>query len=335
MPLRKIKKTAKKTAIQKPRRSSRHRRDVPASARRQSARSHVRHPKAAKKQPGELFEALLKLQARLRAPDGCPWDREQTHATLRTYLIEEAYEVLDAIESADPQATAEELGDLLLQVVFHAQLAQEAGTFDISQVITGIHEKMVRRHPHVFGNAKAGSATEVVKNWEELKAQEKSTKKGLLPSSASRDTTKSLLKAVPRSLPALLEAYELARQVSKVGFDWEDVQGVLDKLQEETREVQAAVSIGDSASIEDEVGDLLFVVINLARHLRIDPEVSLKKANLKFRTRFLFMEKVSNRNKKSLKHYSKEALEVLWNRAKTRETTSSPNTRYHGDESAQ
>ena len=269
-------------------------------------------PKSARRQPGKRFEGLVALQARLRAPGGCPWDREQTHQTLKTYLIEEAYEVLDALETGDPRELSEELGDLLLQILFHADIAREAGRFDISDVISGIHDKMVRRHPHVFGAVKADTSEQVLKNWAQLKAQEKqkvAQPKQLLPSA---------LEGIPRSLPALIEAYQLTRRAAQVGFDWETVEGIFTKLREETSELRVALSEPDRAHREEEVGDLLFVAVNLARFLGFDPEVALKHSNLKFKLRFRNMELDAAHSGQRLAQLSKEELEVLWEAAKKR-----------------
>ncbi len=276
----------------------------------------LRNSKASRKSAGKLFEALVAVQARLRAPGGCPWDREQTHATLRTYLIEEAYEVLDAIEKGNPEDLAEELGDLLLQVLFHADLARETGSFDISDVITGIHDKMIRRHPHVFGNVKAETAGEVLKNWAQLKAKEKLAAS---PDTAALQTrSPSALDGVPRNLPALLEAYQITRRAAQVGFDWEHVEGIFEKLQEETAELRAALAVSDGRAVEEEVGDLLFSLVNLARFLKIDPEVALKHSNLKFKQRFQNMEGIASGAGQALSQSSKEELEVLWASAKTK-----------------
>jgi tetrapyrrole methylase family protein/MazG family protein len=270
-------------------------------------------PKSARRQPGKLFEDLVALQARLRAPGGCPWDREQTHHTLKTYLIEEAYEVLDALEQGDPKELSEELGDLLLQILFHADIAKEAERFDISDVIFGIHEKMVRRHPHVFGAVKADTSEQVLKNWAQLKAQEKRQTVQLKPA------LPSALEGIPRSLPALIEAYQLTRRAAQVGFDWETVEGIFTKLREETSELRVALSEPDRARREEEVGDLLFVAVNLARFLGFDPEVSLKHSNLKFKLRFQNMEKDAAHSGQRVSQLSKEELEVLWEAAKKRE----------------
>lgn len=272
----------------------------------------------ASKKIGKAFEALVALQARLRAPNGCPWDREQTHASLRTYLVEETYEVLDALESGDARKFADELGDLLLQIVFHAQLAAEAAKFDIADVIEQIYTKMVRRHPHVFGNVRADTSAQVLKNWEQLKAEEKAKSKN---SRASRGAATSILDAVPRSLPALLEAHQLTRRAANVGFDWTDVNGIFDKLAEETAELKSAAGVLASGNrggedVEEEIGDLLFVGVNLARFLGFDAGIALKKANRKFARRFRAMERVAAGRGQILKDLSAQQLDSLWNEVK-------------------
>jgi MazG family protein len=270
-------------------------------------------PKSARRQPGKRFEDLVALQARLRAPGGCPWDREQTHQTLKTYLIEEAYEALDALEHGDPKQLTEELGDLLLQILFHADIGKQAGHFDIADVISGIHEKLVRRHPHVFGNVKAETPEQVRKNWAQLKAKEK---KDAAP---AMQLLPSALEGIPRSLPALLEAYQLTRRAAQVGFDWETAEGLFAKLHEETSELRVALSQPDQSRREEEVGDLLFVAVNIARFLGFDPEVALKHSNLKFKSRFQNMEADAARSGQRLAQLSKAELEVLWAAAKNRE----------------
>jgi MazG family protein len=272
-----------------------------------------KHSKSARRQTGKLFEDLVALQARLRAPGGCPWDREQTHHTLKTYLIEETYEVLDALEHGDPQELTEELGDLLLQILFHADIGREAGRFDIADVISGIHEKMVRRHPHVFGKVKADTSAQVLKNWAQLKALEKKEV------AASTQLLPSALEGIPRSLPALLEAHQLTRRAAQVGFDWETVEGIFAKLREEISELRETLSQPDRSRREEEVGDLLFVVVNLARFLGLDSEVALKHSNLKFKLRFQNMEADAARSGQRLAQLSKDELEALWDAAKKRE----------------
>jgi nucleoside triphosphate diphosphatase len=274
-----------------------------------------KHPKSAALQPGKLFEGLVAIQARLRAPGGCPWDREQTHHTLKTYLIEEAYEVLDALEQGNADELTEELGDLLLQILFHADIAREAGRFDITHVISAIQDKLVRRHPHVFGKVKADTAEQVLKNWVQLKAREKN------PGDSSEQSLPSALEGIPRSLPALLEAYQLTRRAAQVGFDWETVEGIFTKLHEETSELRVALSDSDRSRREEELGDLLFVAVNMTRFLGFDPEVALKHSNLKFKLRFQNMEEEAASSGQRLAQLSKEELEVLWEAAKKRERT--------------
>jgi MazG family protein len=295
------------------------RRSASKPVRRQIAKAPSSIAKSSGKRIGKLFEDLVAVQARLRAPGGCPWDREQTHLTLRTYLIEETYEVLDAIENGNSQDLAEELGDLLLQVLFHADLARETGAFDISHVIVGIHDKMVRRHPHVFGDVKAETAGEVLKNWAQLKAKEKlaTSPKGVTPPKSAP----SVLDGVPRNLPALLEAYQMARRAAQVGFDWERVEGIFEKLDEETVELRAALATSDRRSVEEEVGDILISVVNLARFLGLDPEVTLKHSNLKFKERFQEMERKALSSGRHLSQLSKEELERLWVAAKVKALT--------------
>jgi tetrapyrrole methylase family protein / MazG family protein len=285
--------------------------------------------KSVKKTPanpsfGKLFENLVELQIRLLAPNGCPWDREQTHESLRTYLIEEAYEVLDALESGDPDKFAEELGDLLLQIIFHSQLASQAGRFNVGDVIERVHTKMVRRHPHVFGTDKADSAAQVLKNWEQLKAEERRQDRearGVSANEASEDKFASLLSGIPRTLPAVMEAHQLTRRASRVGFDWPNVAGVLEKLREEIQELETEIANGNAAKIESEAGDLLFSVVNVVRFLKLDPEISLKKANRKFVDRFREMEKESAAAGKKLADLNATELDALWISAKARESS--------------
>jgi MazG family protein len=271
---------------------------------------------------GKRFEKLVALQARLRGPNGCPWDREQTHESLRKFLIEEAYEVLDAMESGDPRKFSEELGDLLLQVVFHAIVAEESGGFTMSDVIESVHTKMVRRHPHVFGDVKAGTSAAVLKNWEQIKAEERAAEGKPSGKDAAAD---SILGGVPRSLPAMLEAYQLTRRASRVGFDWEDLVGIFNKLEEERREIEStlksaaqsrAKTKAPDAHLEEEVGDLLFVGVNIARFLGVDPEIALRGANRKFKRRFEWMESAAAREGRRFAGLPRERMEQLWNDAK-------------------
>jgi tetrapyrrole methylase family protein/MazG family protein len=267
---------------------------------------------------GEWFERLVALQARLRAPNGCPWDREQTHATLRTYLIEEAYEVLDAMKSGDDAKFANEMGDLLLQVVFHSQIATEEGRFTVADVIREVHEKMVRRHPHVFGEKRAKDAAEVLRNWEQIKAQER---KGALGNGAAKaeEKPKSLLDGVPRGLPATMEGLQLTRKASRAGFDWDEVEGVFEKLREECAELRHAAERKDAELVEEEMGDLLFAAVNLARFLQVDPEIALKNANAKFVRRFREMERLSAGKGQSFMEVPRDEKEKLWEAAKRSE----------------
>ncbi len=272
-----------------------------------------------KESAGLWFERLVKLQARLRAPNGCPWDVEQTHLTLRTYLIEEAYEVLEALESGDDSKFAEELGDLLLQVVFHAQIATEEGRFDAADVIREIHQKMVRRHPHVFGEKRAKNAAEVLKNWEQIKAEErraKSSEQGTDAINASGNAPASLLDGIPHTLPAVMQGYQLTRRASRIGFDWDDVEGVIAKIQEELGELRDARSEQSPTEIEDEVGDVLFAAVNLARFLKVDPEIALKRTNAKFASRFREMERLARVSGRALADVPRSEMEFLWDQVK-------------------
>lgn len=268
---------------------------------------------------GEAFARLVALQARLRGPGGCPWDREQTHASLRKFLIEETYEVLDAMESGDSRKFSSELGDLLLQIVFHSILAEEEERFTISDVIRSVHDKMVRRHPHVFGRTKASTSAEVLKNWEQLKAEERAKEHADEERSPDCEAAAaSLLDGIPRSLPALLEANQLTRRASHIGFDWESLSGVLDKLEEEKREIQSTLEDRRAPAwrLEEETGDLLFVAVNIARFLGVDPEIALKMANQKFKERFQWMEAAAAREGRRLADLPRPRMEELWNDSK-------------------
>jgi tetrapyrrole methylase family protein / MazG family protein len=271
---------------------------------------------------GEWFEKLAAVQARLRAPDGCPWDREQTHASLRTYLIEEAYEVLEAMEGGDDAKFAEEMGDLLLQIVFHSEIAREEGRFDVADVIREVHDKMVRRHPHVFGEKRAKDSAEVLKNWEQIKKEERiaaEKKNGDGAGAEKKDKAASLLDGVSKALPAALEGFQLTRRAARIGFDWDSVEGVFDKMKEEAGELREAVGAKDAERAEEEMGDLLFAAVNLARFLHIDPEIALKKANAKFSARFRQMEKLAGERGKALADVAREEMEGFWEAAKLSE----------------
>jgi tetrapyrrole methylase family protein/MazG family protein len=272
--------------------------------------------KMTRRAAGDWFEKLVGVMARLRGPGGCPWDREQTHATLRTFLIEEAYEVLDALDGADDVKFAEELGDLLLQIVFHAEMAEEEGRFDIVDVIREIYEKMIRRHPHVFGEKRAKDAAEVLRNWEIIKKEERAAK-----GAVEEEKLESVLDGVPRSLPGLLEGYQLTRKAAGVGFDWDSADGIFEKLQEETEELRQVLEKRGSKEIEGEVGDILFAAMNLARFLKIDPEIAMKKASGKFARRFREMERVAREEGKTLGEVERGRMEELWEEAKKGEST--------------
>jgi tetrapyrrole methylase family protein/MazG family protein len=292
---------------------------------------------------GKWFEKLVALQARLRGPGGCPWDREQTHASLRKFLIEETYEVLDAMESGDTKHFSSELGDLLLQVIFHSILAEETGAFTISDVIESVHTKMIRRHPHVFGNAKARSSKDVLKNWEQIKSQERAEKQVQSAGNGSVTVPKveadSLLGDVPKSLPAALETYQLTRRAARVGFDWDDLRGIFDKIDEEKSEIaesldhlakraaetksqtdpNAKPAPPDLAHLEEEVGDLLFAAVNVARFVGTDPEIALKHANRKFLRRFQWMEHAARAQGTTFAELPRERMEALWDLSKRSE----------------
>jgi tetrapyrrole methylase family protein/MazG family protein len=271
--------------------------------------------------PGEWFEKLVGVQARLRAPNGCPWDREQTHQSLRTYLIEEAYEVLEALESGNDEKFVEEMGDLLLQIVFHSQIAGEEGRFTVAEVIREIHDKMIRRHPHVFGKTRAKDSAEVLRNWEQIKAEERRASGKKSDSNGGGKTPKetSLLDGVSHALPATLEGFQLTRKASRIGFDWDDAGGIVEKMQEESEELKRALREQDQPKIEEELGDLFFAAVNLSRFLKIDPEIALKKANAKFSRRFRAMEGLARKNGREFKDLPREEMEAFWTAAKKSE----------------
>jgi MazG family protein len=278
---------------------------------------------------GEWFEKLAAVQARLRAPKGCPWDREQTHQSLRTYLIEEAYEVLEAMEAGDDAKFADELGDLLLQVLFHADIAREAGRFDVVDVIRAIHDKMIRRHPHVFGEVSVKNSAEVLRNWDRIKAQERREAAQLSGNSnvAADGAAKpepSLLDGVTRGLPATMEGFQLTRKASRIGFDWDNAHGVLEKVREESAELESALASNNRGLLEEEMGDLLFAAVNLARFLKIDPEIALKQANGKFSTRFRVMEAMARARGRELASVPRQEMEEFWDRAKQDEKRKTP-----------
>src|SRR5215813_3838632 len=265
---------------------------------------------------GERFGRLVEIITTLRGPNGCPWDKQQDFTTLKPMLVEEVYEVLEAIDNQDYDGLAEELGDLLLHVIFHAQLGKEASQFDINTVIEKISDKLVRRHPHVFGTESASTAEEVIKNWEAIKAQEKAEKlKSRTPEQ------RSLLEGIPSKLPAIHEAHQISSRAARVGFDWPDIEGIFEKLQEEVAELREVIANqGDENQrerLEDEIGDMLFVIVNIARYVKIDSESALKRANRKFKARFRYMESELAKQGKSLEHTPLEEMEVLWQKAKS------------------
>lgn len=253
------------------------------------------------------LDPLVQIMKELRGPEGCPWDKEQTHESLKRYLIEETYEVIEAIELADMNKLREELGDLLLQIVFHAELASEKSAFDMNDVVEAIAHKMRTRHPHVFGHEKVDSAAQVLVNWENIKDKEK----------AEAGERKTLMD-VPRGLPALLRAEKIQARASRVGFDWPDVQGAWEKVKEEQAELLEALESGQAEKIEDEFGDLLFALVNVARFLRVDPEEALTKTIDKFIHRFQGMEEIATRRGLDLHQLNLEQLDNLWEEVKSK-----------------
>ncbi len=253
------------------------------------------------------FDDLVNLMTTLRGPDGCPWDRKQTLPDLKPYVIEEAYEVVDAIDRNDRAALLEEVGDFLLEAVFIAEITREEGSFDVYDSITAIHDKLVRRHPHVFAGAKADDAEEVLVNWEKLKSDERKAE------------NKSVLSGVPQSMPALLKASRLTEKAARVGFDWRRTEDVFDKLDEEMGELREAVASGDATKIEDEIGDLLFTIANIARKVGANPEEALQSTNRKFMRRFESMEKQVHERGQNLDQLELEEMDGLWDAAKAAE----------------
>src|SRR5688572_202621 len=260
------------------------------------------------------FDELVAVMARLRAPGGCPWDAEQTYQSLSQYLLEEAYETFDAIhaagETGDTAHLVEELGDLLLQVVFHSTIAAERGDFTIDDVASGVAEKLILRHPHVFGDEELASAQDVLDKWHTLKANERKA------SGKPEKKSESILDEVPVHFPALLEGLKLTKRAAKVGFDWQEVDRIFDKLEEEVVELKEAIQSDDAEHISEEIGDLLFVVVNLARRLDVEPETALKKTNRKFRRRFKFIENELDSSGKSLETANLAEMDALWDKAK-------------------
>jgi MazG family protein len=263
---------------------------------------------------GEAFDRLVELMARLRGPGGCPWDRKQTLETLKPFIIEEAYELVDSIDSGAIDSIREELGDLVLEALFVSQICAEEGKLTMEQVLTALEDKLVRRHPHVFGTRPAADADEALGRWEDIKAREKEEKSA------------SLLHDVPRALPALKRAAKLSARAARVGFDWPSVADVLRKLEEELRELERAHGAGDASAVAEEVGDLLFVVANLARHLGVDPEQALEATNRKFVTRFRHIEERLRAEGRSVEEASLEELEAFWTEAKAKDATPASET---------
>ncbi|MGA2990133.1 MAG: nucleoside triphosphate pyrophosphohydrolase [Candidatus Korobacteraceae bacterium] len=285
---------------------------------------------------GERFERAVAIMARLRAPGGCPWDREQTFDTIKQYTLEETYEVLEAIEKRDWAELPAELGDLLLQVLFYAEMAQEEGRFSIDDVLDQLSDKLVARHPHVFGEVKAETSAQVLRNWEAIKQQERRQKAG---EQLEDEASKSILDGVSRAMPALLEALKLSNKAAHVGFDWPKIDGLFDKLHEEVEELKSEIKripppgplpIGRGIAgareqvlpeelkerLEDEVGDLLFVLVNVARYLNVDPESALRQTNRKFRRRFRYVEQALRQAGKKPEEASLDEMEAHWQRSK-------------------
>ena len=265
------------------------------------------------------FEDLIELMSKLRSPDGCPWDREQTYATLAPMLLEEAYEAFEAVEQARagrPNDLRDELGDLLFQIVFYAQVASENGDFSIKDVTEAIHAKMVRRHPHVFGDVSANDTAAVLRNWEAMKAEERRA-------AGENERQGSLLDGVSKKAPALMEAHQLSTKAGRVGFDWKKLEDIFEKLEEEIGELRAAIQThassnteADHALVREEIGDLLFAATNIARHLGVEPEAALKLTNRKFRRRFGYIETTLRERKQEFDRTTLDEMESLWQEAK-------------------
>jgi len=290
---------------------------------------------------GERFERAVQIMARLRAPGGCPWDREQTFDTIKPYTLEETYEVLEAIDNRDWPELTGELGDLLLQVLFYSQMASEEGHFSVDDVLDRLSNKLVDRHPHVFGEVRADTPAEVLRNWEALKAQEKEKRLAAGGEKAGQaEDAHSVLGGVSSKMPALLEAYKLSSRAAHVGFDWPEIEGLFAKLEEETAELREELQVvtvkGPSGTgiagsgkpqvapelrgrLEDEVGDLFFVLVNIARYLSLDPESVLRKTNRKFKRRFQWMEERLRASGRAPQQASMDELETLWQQAKQQE----------------
>ncbi len=253
------------------------------------------------------FEDLGKIMDKLLGEDGCPWDKEQTHESLKRYLIEESYEVLEAIDDKDQEGLKEELGDVLLQIFFHGKLAEKAGTFSMEDITDTISQKLIRRHPHVFADREVEDADEVTRNWDEIKSLEKKEK---------NITYESMLDKVPKNLPSLLEALKIQEKVEKIGFDWDTIEEVEAKVREEETELKEAIELGDKNKIEEEFGDLLFTLVSIGRFLKLDPEEALFKANNKFRRRFSYIERKFSEKSTVLAKKNRKTMEKLWKESK-------------------
>jgi MazG family protein len=294
---------------------------------------------------GERFERAVAIMERLRAPGGCPWDREQTFDSIKPYTLEETYEVIEAIDKRDWPELAGELGDLLLQVLFYAEMAKEQSSFSIDDVLDRLSNKLIHRHPHVFGEVRADTSAEVKRNWEALKVEER--KKRAVEEGAAQTAKHSILSGVSSAMPSLLEAQKLSSRAAQVGFDWPNIDGLFDKLREESNELREQLSefpapgprpqgrgVAGSgriavpeklqARLEEEVGDLFFVLVNVARYLSVDPESALRKTNRKFKRRFQWMEDRLHESGRSAEHASMDELESLWQRAKDHEKQEKP-----------
>jgi len=256
---------------------------------------------------GRKLQRLIEIMARLRAPNGCPWDREQNFDTIRKFTVEETYEVLDAIDRRDWDGLREELGDFILQAVFYAQMASEENLFSIGDCLDAINEKLIRRHPHIFGDETARTSAEVLKRWEEIKTEEKHNK---------GDAPKGLLDGIPRAQPALVEAQQISSRAARSGFDWSNSDQVIDKLNEEIAEFRAAREAGSADQMEDEIGDLMFTIVNLARFAKVDPEQALRRTNAKFRKRFAHVEQRLAEQGEEVAGTPIDRLEALWQEAK-------------------
>ena len=256
------------------------------------------------------FTELIEVMARLRAPDGCPWDRQQTHDSLKPYLLEEAYEALEAIDESDDEELCKELGDVLLQIVFHAQIASEEQRFDIDDVARAIVDKLVRRHPHIFADTEVADAEEVAANWDEIKKQERREK---------GDETPSHIDGIPKNLPALMRAQRMQTRASRQGFDWNDIKGPLDKVEEEFAVLRQAWQEGEHRDIEDELGDLLFALVNTARFLEVNPEEALRRSVDKFERRFRAVEKKIEQRGEKMEDIPLASLDDVWDEVKRQE----------------